>query len=241
MKIEVRETKENNIIQITTLDERWYMRKSDKVCYPSSTWISSYYPKGVAFYKWLAEKGWDESIAIKNSAGNRGSKVHQALESYEIKKEIKMDDGFLNRDGKEEELTVEEWEAIISFDAWHKKFKPKLIKNEHVVWCDEYKYAGTLDRLYEINGEIWLIEFKTSQQIWPEHEIQLSSYFYAADPKPVKMGILQLGYKKNKVGYKFTELENKFELFLNAKKIWENENSEAKPKQKDYPTILTLN
>ena len=242
MKIEHRETKDNNIVQITTLDERWYMNKSTKICYPSSTWIASYYPKGFAFYKWLASKGWDESIAIKEAAGNRGSKVHQALDFYESAKEINMNDCFNNQNGQAEELTIEEWEAIISFDRWHKSINPELIMNEQVVWNDEHKYAGTLDRLYKIDGEIWVVDFKTSQQIWPEHEIQLSSYAYAIKPlfPKVKLAILQLGYKRNKNEYKFTEIEDKFDLFLHAKAIWEHENPEAKPKQKDYPEILKL-
>lgn len=240
MKIEHRQTKDNNIIQITTIDERWYMRKSDGIYYPSSSWISSFYPKGIGFYKWLADKGWDDSVAIKEAAGNRGSKVHQALEYYELTGSIRMNDSFNNQEGIPEELTVEEWECIISFDTWYKEAKPKLILNEHVIWNDEYQYAGTLDRIYEINGEIWLIDFKTSQNIWTEHAIQLSSYFHAANPKPIKMAILQIGYRKNKKGFKFTEIEDKFDLFLHAKAIWKNENPDAKPKQKDYPTILTL-
>ena len=33
--------------------------------------IAGHYPKGIAFYKWLAEKGWDESQALKSAAGDK--------------------------------------------------------------------------------------------------------------------------------------------------------------------------
>ena len=79
--------KKSGIVQVTTVDERWYARPSqDPVTklptyqyVPSVTWICDYYPKGIAFWKWLANKGWDEAQAIKEAAGDRGTKVHQAI------------------------------------------------------------------------------------------------------------------------------------------------------------------
>ena len=88
MKKEIRTVdKERGILQVTTVDERWYVKESKdeetglpKHEYvPSVTWICDHYPKGVAFYKWLASKGWDESQAIKSAAGDKGSKVHYAI------------------------------------------------------------------------------------------------------------------------------------------------------------------
>jgi hypothetical protein len=45
---------------------------------PPVTWIAGHYPKRIAFYKWFAEKGWDESQALKSAAGDKGSKLHEA-------------------------------------------------------------------------------------------------------------------------------------------------------------------
>jgi hypothetical protein len=74
MKKEIREVKDG-IVQITTVDERWYVKalKDEEgilkvVFVPSITWIAGHYPKGIAFYKWLAGKGWDEAEALKQSA-----------------------------------------------------------------------------------------------------------------------------------------------------------------------------
>ena len=55
------------------------------------------------------------------------------------------------------------------------------------------------------------------------------------------MAILQLGYRRNKDHYKFTEIENKFDLFLAAKQIWLNETKgKVKPFQRDYPLSISL-
>ena len=236
MKIEIRKTKEEGIIQITTLDERWY-QKDDKFI-PSVTWIAGYYPKGIGFYKWLADKGWDEAQAIKQAAGDKGSKVHKAIEDIIGGKKLKMDDKYADSSGEESELTVEEWECLMSFVDWWKETKPEVISAEQVVFTD--RYAGTVDLVCKIGEEVWLIDFKTSSDIWAEYELQVSAYKHAL-PSVQKIGILQLNYKRNKTKkFKFTEVEDKFDLFESAYKIWLNENEGVVPKQKDYPTELAI-
>lgn len=90
MKIEIRKVdQEKGITQITSLDERWY--EKDGKYFPSLTWICSFWPKGVQFYKWLAEKGWDEAEALKKAAGDKGSKVHHAIEDLLNGKTVKME------------------------------------------------------------------------------------------------------------------------------------------------------
>ncbi len=240
MEIQVRKKKTidgKEVIQITTLSERWY-QKGD-LFVPSVTWIASYYPAGIGFYKWLAERSWDESEAIKIAAGDKGSKVHKAIEDLMMGKELKIDDKYLNHSKNEpEELTVQEWECIMSFADWYNKVKPKIKGFEQVIFDEEYNYAGTVDLVAEINGVDTLIDIKTSQSIWPAHELQVSAYAHTL--KLPARAILQVGYRMNKTKYKYTEIDDKFDLFLAAKKIWENEAGKQQPKQKDYPTIIKL-
>ncbi len=242
--------KEKGIIQVTTCDERWYdiekKGKDGKVAYdfiPSVTWIASYYPKGTEFYKWLAKHGWDESQAIMHEAGNRGSKVHQAIEALVAGVELKADEHFPNPNtGQPEELSVEEWEALCSFNDWVKTTKPQFIQNEQTVISKEHNFAGTVDCVAIINGEYYIIDWKTSQYIWPSMEIQISAYKHAMPKiKNAKLAVLQVGYKRNKRGWKFTEIEDKFDLFKSAQAIWKNENDNKKPRQRDLPLTLKLN
>lgn len=261
MKKEIRIiSKEKGIIQITSLDERFYAKPSeDEITglpiykyYPSSTWISGYYPKGIAFYKWLADKGWDEAESLKISAGERGSKVHQACEILESGEEMKMDVKLKNTTTQEpEEVNVDEWQAIVSYQKWFNETKPEVSAVELTVFNEKHEYAGTIDRIYRINGQIWVVDLKTSKAIWEEQVLQLSSYSNAdvdyealkitdEEWKNRKNAILQIGYRLNKNGYKFTEQENKFDLFLTARKIWANENPDSKPKQIELPLVIKL-
>lgn len=239
MKIERRVTKSPGIIQVTTEDERFYYKESEDRYVPSVTWISSFYPKGIAFYKWLADKGWAEAESLKVAAGDKGSKVHRAIENLLSGKEIKMTDKYVNfTTGLEEELSVEEYECILSFYDWYQEYKPKIIGFEQVIFDDHYGYAGTVDIIAEINGVKTIVDIKTSQSIWPEMELQVSAYSHTLNID--NRAILQVNYRLNKKKYKYTEVADKFNLFLAAKSIWQEEAGKQQPKQKDYPLSIKL-
>ena len=245
MKKEIRNiTEDGKMIQVTIADERWYIRTNEDGSlteFPSVSWISDHYPKGIGFYKWLANQGWDNAEDNLHAAGNRGSKVHEGIGLLLLGNELNIDDTLTNSEtGQKEEITLEEWEAIMSFAAWHKEYKPKTLALETTVFSEEYKYAGTADYLCEINGEVWLIDFKTSKEVWPSHELQVSAYAHALPTKPQKLAILQVGYARNKNKWKLTELEDKFDLFLAARSIWANECGRMQPLKKEYPVSLSL-
>ena len=252
MKKQIRQlSPDGSTVQITIADERWYIKTASDsdgnitsvTEYPSVTWICDHYPKGIGFYKWLAEKGWNEAESIKEAAGDKGHKVHEAISSLLLGNTIKLDDKLLNADtGEMDDMKLEEYDAIMSFANWHKATKPKMLANEVTVFNELDRYAGTADFICEIDGVRWLIDFKTGQYVWPSYEIQLSAY-KAALPKelyPDKLAILQIGYKRNKNGYKFTEMEDQYELFNAAHQIWSKECSTVTMFKKDYPTSLSL-
>lgn len=249
MKKVIREVDaKEHIIQLTTVDERWYIRNKTKKSpiefVPSVTWVASFYPKGVAYFKWLANHGWDESEALKNEAADKGSKVHYAIQDLIAGKAVEMNSKYWNEStGKEEELSVNEYECLMAFVKWFKATKPEILRSEVTGFKDNH-FAGTIDLICKIKDEIWIIDFKTGQYIWPSSELQLSAYkklpIKGIDLDKAKLAILQLGYKRNKNGYKFTEIEDKFELFRSTYAIWQNETKGQKPLQKDYPDLLIL-
>lgn len=255
MKKEVRVVdKEKGIVRVTTTDERWYAIPSDDPVtklpsyryIPSVTWICGHYPKGIAFYKWLADKGWDESQALKQAAGDKGSKIHAAIEALIAGGEVKLDDKLMNNTtGEMEELTTEEWEAILSFVLWANEVKPKFLISEMTVLSEQYGFAGTVDAVVQIEDQVYIVDFKSSQYVWPEYELQISAYKQALSEmgrktENAKLAILQVGYKRNKKGYKFTEIEDQFPLFLAARQIWEKECAGQTVAQKDLPIVAKL-
>ena len=252
MKREIREVDtERGIVQLTMSDERWYSRRiMENTAWdfvPSVTWICDSYPKGIGFYHWLASKGWNEAEAIRAAAGDKGSKVHQAIGVLIAGGTVAMDDAFENpRTLEPEPLTPAEYECLMSFVEWFQQVKPEVIASEYTVWNEHFRYAGTVDLKCRIDGKVWIIDFKTSADIWPPMELQVTAYKHA-DPAPesqrrkIRLGILQVGYRRNKTKkWKFTEVKDQWPLFLAARKIWEKETEGQQPLQREYPLSLSL-
>src|SRR3990167_4164006 len=114
--------------------------------FPSSTTILNAYPQSPQLTQWIAEQGWHESQRIKSEAGERGTRIHTATELLENGTEL-----------SEKDYSLEEWWKISTFVDWHKEYKPETIAVEFPVFSRKGKYAGTLDRIYKIAGEIILL------------------------------------------------------------------------------------
>ena len=246
--------REKGICRVTSADERWYSKTViDKTTglpvigwNPSVTFITSSYPKGTAYMQWLAKHGWDEAEAIKADAGSRGDAVHKAIERTMNEGSLNMDDMVLDRDGKERQLTPEEWYHVVTFFQWHQSVgSPKPLAVELTVESAKYGYTGTLDYLFKIDGKVVLMDVKTSKYIWPSHELQVSALKQAVHEFTTfhvdTLAILQTGYMANKAKhFKYTEIDDQFPLFLATKEIWAKEHGSEKPLQRDYPISISV-
>jgi len=253
MKIEYKQVGKNSI-QITTSDERWY--KVENTFYPSLTWILSHYPKGKQMEAWLKNNG-NDSDRIRDEAAVRGSKVHQALEVLKTGKEVKHDDLFLNtQTNKEEELTGEQYGAIISWVEWVKENNPIFLLNETTLYSEKYGFACTLDDVFLIGDQLYINDIKTSKSIYDTHKMQVSAVKRAllesiskkrisikATKEQIlnaKLSILQINGTLNKKGVRFTEIEDDFDGFILAKNLWEREVAKKTPLQRDYPLSIKI-
>lgn len=264
MKYEIREIKDG-VCQLTTSDERFYFEldengqhKKDKdgnlIWYPSVTYITHFYPKGIEYIRWIGNKGFDQAEQIKIEAGDRGTIVHHACEKLLKEKSLKMDDKLKDRDGVEREMTGDEYWAALTFHKWYQETKPLIYEIESTVINRTDRYAGTLDLMVGLKDKDGIVQYgivdiKTSPNIWPSHELQVSALQRAwedehkTDKVLKKLGfraILQVGYKRNKNGYKFTEIEDNYKEFMSVKNIWAKETEGDKPLQRDFPTEITI-
>lgn len=150
--------------QITFWDERFYS-VGDKF-YPSVTTILDAYPKGAGFNQWLIDMG-DNSKKVMERAGDIGSKIHDAIHRMIKGEEIELDEKFYNE---------EEWKYLCRFIEFWKRYSPKVIQTEISLINERLGYAGTLDLIAEIEGQTWLIDFKTSNAIYNSYELQVAAY-----------------------------------------------------------------
>jgi hypothetical protein len=293
MKKIIRETdEERGIVQITVADERWYTKpgkdaETGMPVYtpvPSVTWICSFWPKGVGFYKWLADKGWDEAEAAKQAAGDKGSRVHLAIEHILNGEEFRIDTKVADKSRSTEqdaafsELSYEELLCVKSFLDWQRDtaadYLIETLATEITVFSDINGFAGTIDWVVRLTPKPqgknplklggatpFVVDFKTSKQVWKEHELQVSAYRVALengenpirlknangtegpviDISGLKTAILQVGYERNRAGYKFTEVDDAFPLFKVAHQIWKAEVGDNTPgfTKREFPIVLS--
>lgn len=226
-----------NIVRITTTDERWYL--IDGEYYPSVNWITSYIPSKELMI-WMAKNGYDRAEAIRQERADAGSKVHKAIEMLLNGNTISHNITLPNSEGEYSEITANEYSAVLTFVDWFNETKPEIIKAEHTIYNKQMKYAGTLDILCKINNENYIIDVKTSADIHLPHKAQISAYKHCLDIPNLKTAILQVGYKRNKKGWKFTDIDDYFDLFVAAYNFWLEDNRNEKPFQRDFPLEIKL-
>lgn len=236
--------------QVNFLDRRVYKR-DEGVYYPSVTTILQYMPKNKFFDNWLKDVGHNADLILAK-AGKEGTQVHEAAEALIKGEEVTWMDDY----GKAKYSQLV-WGMIIKFYDFWKTVKPELIFTEEFTYSDTHKYAGTADLLVRINGEVWLLDIKTSNSLHRAYDMQLAAYAKSIEEvKGIKVdrtGIIWLkastrGPSKKEGTFQgkgwqvkvIDKIEENFDLFMTVYKLYKLDNPETKPVFKEYPTVLKL-
>lgn len=151
---------------------------------------------------------------IKNIAGDFGTEMHHAYEQLLQGRELNLFNDFKSLKAKKH---------LASFAQWFADFKPTQIETEQTVASIVYRYAGTLDLLCVKDGEVWLVDFKTSRAIYWNYECQVAAYKQAVEEtlgvKVDHTAILRTG-SQHKCGYEFKEVTRPIESFMNIYKVY---------------------
>lgn len=114
---------------------------------------------------------WANSLGFKHKsykltleeAATIGSIVHEAIEKYLADETCLSNEfGF---------LAFKKW-----WDMIHTNNEIKIIGSEQELVCPWF--GGTYDMLIEINGKLWLVDFKTSNHVTMNYFLQLAAYRY---------------------------------------------------------------
>lgn len=236
--------------QINFLDYRVYER-SEGVYYPSVTSILQYVPKGRFFENWLKEAGPSADV-IKQKAAKEGTQTHNLIERLIKGEEISWMDDFGNAICNEEV-----WQMVLKFVDFWNTYKPTPVAIEQFLYSDEDQYAGTVDFVCKLNGETWIIDFKTSNNLHRSYEMQLASYVKAWQEMGKgavdRAGILWLksakrgpSKQKGKIqgkGWELSEVEDipaNFDLFKTVYKLYKLDHPKIEPIYKNYPVTVKL-
>jgi len=156
------EKKETNGIRLYHLpDGQWV---------PSITSVTSFYNRQI-FVEWRKRVGVEKANAITKRATTRGTDFHQVCQDYLENKELNWDD----------------YQPLTKFMFQYLKPELDKINNIHAIertlYSEYLGLAGRVDCIAEYEGELAVIDFKTSDKIKPEEWIEnyfVQETFYAA-------------------------------------------------------------
>lgn len=109
-----------------------------------------------------AKTAWKD---VSQEALDVGSEVHNVIEKY-----IKYGRDSIG------ETSDQVTKALVAFWDWEKCHSVKWLESEKPVFSKHYGYAGTLDAVAVVNGEITVIDFKTAKAIYPNYWMQVMAY-----------------------------------------------------------------
>ena len=156
------EKKETNGIRLYNLpDGQWV---------PSITSVTSFYNRQI-FADWRKRVGIEEANRITRKATARGTDFHLVCQDYLENKE----------------LSWENYQPLTKFMFHHAKPYLDKINNIHAIertlYSEYLGIAGRVDCIAEYEGELAVIDFKTSEKIKPEEWLEnyfVQEMFYAA-------------------------------------------------------------
>lgn len=161
-------------------------------------------------WEWKLRVGWDEANRRMLDSQDKGKVIHKALET-------------INQD---ESLMIDLDPAVLpyceGYMRWYEKFEPDVIAREEYLVSHRHKYAGTADLICTIDGQLWIVDFKTGSKSI-DHGLQLAAYRQAYKEmtgKTAKTACLYLT-DKTKRGWSWKEYKEPVNTFLAAKKLFD--------------------
>jgi hypothetical protein len=230
--------------RIEFLDSRFYQH-SNGAFYPSVTTILDAYPKSAAFYEWLKRMG-EDADEVRDEAGRKGSQVHQLCEDYDRGFECSI----LNEFGQAQYKQIE-WAMFERYVEFRNRFPYELVANELHYISPYHGFAGTLDRVFRVDGKLILVDLKTSNALHNHFWLQMAAYKHLWDEvnseKIDSIAILWLNAKTRTEGTAKTVqgsgwqlkapeygLDHYWKLFQSVYATWQEEYKGMKPRNSVY-------
>jgi hypothetical protein len=188
---------------------------------------------------------------VVKKASEEGTAVHLLIEKYFEGKEL----NYLNEKGYPK-MNPLVWQMFLKFVDFWETHKPTLIETEVHLFSEKLKIAGTCDCICEINGELWVIDFKTSNNLQTTYDLQSAVYAQmykeCYGKKADRIGILWLKSKSRGVDRSGEKIKGKkwemyessrsqeenLEIFKSVKRIFDLENPKHKPATTSFKTSV---
>ena len=197
---------------------------SDGTRIPSVTTIINRYKDSGGLIWWA----WNEGIEgrdyrdTRDKAADAGTLAHEMVEDWlTTGREPRPIDG--DSDVEEKALG-----AFCAFLSWWNQSKIQVIDQEMQMVSEEHRFGGTPDAIGEFDGELCLLDWKSSNRIYQDYLIQLAAYkalWEENNPdKPLTGGFHLCRFAKEHGDFShhyFPNLDEAWEAFLLMRRLYD--------------------
>lgn len=150
----------------------------------------------------------------RDEAADSGTLAHEMVEMHIKGSEFKAPEN-----APEKVLTQAE-NAYLMYLEWADQSKLEIIEQEMNLVSEEYQFGGTPDAIGMIKGELCLVDWKTSNGVYPDYLIQLAAYRHLWEEnhpdKPITGGFHLCRFAKERGDFAhhyFAELDDAWDQF----------------------------
>ena len=157
--------------------QRYYAEvtsSGDVIWYPSvTTVIRATSPMAPGLLQWYIKHG-ENAGKMRDDAAERGTQMHVLIADYLTGEDVLLDG-----------LPEFQAKALASFDAFATEYEVEPLAIEILLHSKDHVFAGTADLICRMNYKgqrvTALIDFKSGENFYRDHAVQLEMYRYAWD------------------------------------------------------------
>lgn len=169
-----------------------------------------------------AERGEIDSLYDKrDEAADAGTLAHEMVEAH-----IAGEDFETVIKGKPKAIVIQAMSAFNAYLNWSQTSNLEIIAQEMPLVSEKYQFGGTPDAIGIVAGELCIVDWKTSNGVYPDYLIQMAAYkvlWEENNPKdPITGGFHLCRFSKENGDFAhhyYSELDDgweQFKLFLKA-------------------------
>lgn len=120
---------------------------------------------------------WDQGMQgldyrdVSGAAADSGTLAHSMIEKHLV--DLDPD---VVLEGQDPDVAAKAKSAFGSYMTWESQSRLEIVEQETALVSEKHQFGGTLDAIGYVNGELCLLDWKTSNAIYSDYLVQLAAY-----------------------------------------------------------------
>lgn len=223
-----------NLECIDSSNGRFYKDPDGKFFPSVTTKIEKVLAKGEGFYRWLGDSpSFSQAMEYRDKKGKLGTQIHKICTLLATGEKESIHTKSLPR---------EVIRKVMGFVNFVNEFQPNFLDCEFLVINRDQGYAGRVDMLVELEGDIFVLDVKTSKRIYPSDSIQTMFYRVAlSDDLAIDGNAILLLKDSTSRGFQFKKCEFRPDLVKSVNDIYDYVGDPEPRIPSELPEKISLN